>query len=716
MNNAITGRQLVALISLAALGLNTQARAAENNTDQPDMIMEEVVTVGVRAPYRGNFDVMESPEAVTLLDEMMLDFSGAQDLVSALDLSASVSRQNNFGGLWNSFALRGFSGDHNLPSNYLVNGFNAGRGFAGSRDIAGIEAIEVLKGPKAALFGRGEPGGTVNLITKRPNFERQSSIRLSAGRYSFYRLDADINIPANDNFAFRLAGFAEDAESFRDTVKTSKYGYYPSLVARLGDSTIISYELEYTDQEIPFDRGVQAINGQLGQISRNAFMGEPGDGPIKTKVLGNQLELQHEFTSNLSLLLGINHRKTSLKGYAHEPELSGSRQWLTRDGMNLSRFRRYRHYDADFTVLRAELAAEFQTGSLQHRLLIGADYDEFENDQFFLRYRGPSIASNPTNEQLLVINVFNPVHGQYPLPTPGPNTDRLSTEEALGFYVQDQISFSDQWQMRLGFRYDDFSQEIDDRRSDSGDFKQDDSRISPQLGLVYQATDDLSAYLAYGEGFRLLPNTDVDGNSFKPNKTKSTEIGAKFSLNDGRLLLTAALFSIEQSNIAALDPVNGWPYYLPIGKAKSDGFELDLDGEIRDGLHLLMSLAHVDARTKNAFYEPDGFVIEVPAGARLINIPNITLATQLVQEWNNWTLGGGMLYVDDRLGRTGTDFTLPSYTIARGFVEYKPRPNLAIRAEVDNLFDEKYYTNSYHEVWVQPGTPRSWRLSVNLSL
>ena len=142
----------VGLLSPLLFGAN----AALSQSASADESIESMTVVGARQ-YRGDFERMETPQAELTIDATVLRNAGALDLVQALDLSASVARQNNFGGLWNSFALRGFVGDENLPSNYLVNGFNAGRGFGGARDLAGIEAVEVLKGPRAALFGRGEP-------------------------------------------------------------------------------------------------------------------------------------------------------------------------------------------------------------------------------------------------------------------------------------------------------------------------------------------------------------------------------------------------------------------------------------------------------------------------------------------------------------------------------------------------------------------------------
>jgi len=127
-------------------------------------------TTGLRQAYQGDFAPLEVPQSNQRFDEELLRNIGATDLDDALDLSASVARQNNFGGLWNGFSIRGFAGDLNLPSNFLINGFNAGQGYGGPRDVAGLQAVEVLKGPRAALFGRGEPGGTINLVTKRPEF------------------------------------------------------------------------------------------------------------------------------------------------------------------------------------------------------------------------------------------------------------------------------------------------------------------------------------------------------------------------------------------------------------------------------------------------------------------------------------------------------------------------------------------------------------------
>lgn len=687
---------LFSAITMAVAASSPQLTQAQSADDD----LETVFVLGERRAYQGDFDALEIPQSELMLDAELLRNAGALDLVQALDLSTSVARQNNFGGLWNSFAIRGFVGDENLPSNYLVNGFNAGRGFGGARDLSGIESVEVLKGPRAALFGRGEPGGTINFVTKRPTFERASELRLSAGSFDTYRVDADLDIPLSDSVAVRLVGFYEDAESFRDTIETQKQGFSPSVAWRLSNQSQLTYELEYSKQEVPFDRGVIAINGELGLIPESRFLGEPGDGPMEADVTGHQLEFQHDFNDVWSALVGFNYRDTSLEGFATENGFSQPDP----DG-TFGRFRRFRNYDATYQVLRAEISGSFQTGGLEHRVIVGVDSDEFENDQFFLRVRGGQ-----------EINIFNPVYGAYPLPVPGPNTDRVETQESVGFFVQDQISLTEKLDIRIGARYDDYTQELNNRRSGTVS-EQKETRVSPQFGINYRATDAVSLYAAFGENFRPLSGSDANGDGFEPNQSTSIEAGVKFELNDGALVGTVAVFKVEQENLLVVDDPVAFTS-AAIGEAGSQGFEIDVNGEIAEGLSLWASYSYVDAEIENEFFDAN-FGFSVSAGSPLLNIPEQQLNLQLIKETElsgkPLTFGGGLLYIGDRNGFFGADFELPSYTTVRAFAAYDVTDALELRVETHNLFDETYYTNSFADVWVQPGTPRSVTVSASFS-
>lgn len=698
-----------ALLALPAPLLAADADADAAETDAPDSI----VITGTRPAYRGAFEPLDVPQAEQVIGPQQLRDINALDLNTALDLSASVARQNNFGGLWNAFAVRGFVGDENLPSNYLVNGFNAGRGFAGPRDLSGIEAVEILKGPRAALFGRGEPGGTINLVTKRPKFESAGEIRLLAGSFETYRADADVQTTLGDAIGVRFVGFYEDAGSFRDTVESERYGFMPSVAVKLGDATRVVYELEYARQEIPFDRGVVAVNGELGVIPRSRFLGEPGEGPNIAEVFGHQIELQHDFSDNWSALVGINYRDTSLQGTSTEAELTASRQRLLRDGRTLTRQRRFRDYDATYFVARAELAGNFTTGDVTHRVLIGADTDRFENDQVFLRVRAPSLAGNPTEQQLQAIDIFSPVYGRFPLPTPTPLTNRVEVQKATGIYGQYQISIAETFELRVGGRYDDYDQRLTDRAAAGRVTRTGENRFSPQVGAVWHATPELSVYATYGENFRPLSGADFAGNAFDPNRSKSIEGGVKYAATNGRLTATASVFSIQQGNILVADPVNAG-FTLAGGEARSRGFEFDLNGEIAEGLDLWVSYAYVDAEVENDVADPD-FGKLIRAGDRLLNIPEHTLNIQLAYATRiaerDVRLGGGVLHVSERLGEVGTTFELPDYTLARLFAETELTEGVRLRLDIDNLFDTTWYSNSFSQLWVQPGTPRNVRVT-----
>ena len=705
------------------LALSSELSYAQNSSD-------EIVVTGLRQAYQGEFTRLEIPQAELDITQQLLSDTNVLDLVSALDLSASVSRQNNFGGLWNAFAVRGFVGDENLPSLYLVNGFNAGRGFAGPRDISGIESVEVLKGPKAALFGRGEPGGTVNLVTKRPTFETAGSIDLTAGSFDFFRGDADFTTPVSDNLAVRLVGFYEDAGSFRETIETERWGFYPSISFTPSDRTQLVYELEISEQEIPFDRGIPAIDNQLGAVDITTFLGEPSEDPYEASVTGHQIELQHDFNDNWSALVGFNYRDTSLEGFDTAATLSGFRQFLTNSAITgddrnfLSRERRSRDYNAEYFVLRGEVAGEFDTGGLRHRVLIGADYDKFDNDQVFVRFRGQGVPGRTPADapDLLPINVFNPVFGQFdPLPEPDVVlADRLETTDSFGIFFQDQISLTDRLDVRFGFRYDDFDITLDNRANNTIT-ETSNSRISPQVGAVYEVSEALSIYASYGENFRPFTLADTGGSDIDSNTSTSIEAGVKFGIFDGAIQGTATIFQVDQENILAVDDAFS---AIPAGEARSQGFELDLNGQITDNIDFWLSYALIDIGTENEFSDPN-FGATIAAGTRLINVPENQLSLQVAKDFSENGLpiraGGGLLYVGERLGQFGDffglddefgEFELPSYVTLRAFLDLNVTDSVSVRLDVDNIFNEDIFLNSFSSLWVQPGAPRNFKLSV----
>ncbi|AOF95062.1 TonB-dependent siderophore receptor [Sphingobium sp. RAC03] len=697
--------RLALIASTAAITLPTAALAQA----PADNAEGNIIVTGLKRQYFGDTPVKEIPQAVQFLEGTLLNDLNITRLDTALELASGVSKQNNFGGLWDSFAIRGFAGDENFPSGFLVNGFNGGRGYAGPRDASNVERIEVLKGPNSALFGRGEPGGTINIVSKKPTFKEGGSFTVAGGKWNTYRVEGDYNMPLGDSVAIRLTGAVEDAESFRDTVETRKYVLNPSILAKLSDKTIFTYELEYVNQEVPFDRGVVAIptvtatgtTYDLGAIPQSRFLSNPNDGPIKITALGHQAQLQHDLSDDWVVMLGAGYKDTTFEGYSSDPELALSRQRIDNDGRTLSRQRRYRDYSTTHMVFRGEISGKLETGSIVHNIRVGGDWDKFEIELLQTRYR-PTAA-----DQSYSIDIFNP---NYNIPVP--TADKYSViqnstevQKAWGIYAQDQIEITEQFKVRFGGRYDDFSQNIDNRLGTTNPASY--TKFSPMAGLVFEPTKSLSFYASYGKGFRPNSGVDVNNNPFAPEVSTSYEVGAKFVTPDGRITSTLSLYKMKKSNVLTADLLTGLS--VAVGEAKSQGVEFDINAKLPAGFELFATYAYTDAGWADD-YASAGVLKNDP----LLNIPKHQANALLFKNFSigdhEAMLGAGVNHVGKRLGQTAADFYLPSYTIAKILGSVTINDQFKLSANVDNLFDKKYYASSYAALWVQPGVPRSFTI------
>lgn len=683
-----------------------------------DASSDEITVVGQRQQYRGDVPLKEIPQSVQEIDGELLKDLNITRLDSALDLASGIARQNNFGGLWDAFAVRGFAGDENFPSGFLVNGFNGGRGYGGPRDASNIERIEILKGPNGAVFGRGEPGGTVNIITKKATLDNTfGGFSASAGSFDTYRVEGDYNLVLGDKFAVRLNGAAQDTGSFRDTIETNKIVASPSVLFQPSSSTSITYEMEYVDQEVPFDRGVVAVDGVLGLIPRSTFLGEPGDGPTKVKVLGHQVQLQQEIAKDWVFLAGFGYRDTSFRGFSSDAELAGSRQTLEETGNYLARQRRHRDYDTTNMVFRGEISGKLYTGPFTHHVLVGADWDRFKINLMQLRFRPPAYtAGSPITEANNAIDIFNPVYGQLPTPT-SLIQDSHETQTAWGIYFQDQIDITDHFKIRAGGRYDHFRQSILNDLSASTTVVVK-KRFSPTASILYELTDTLSIYASYGTGFR--PNSGIDfaGTPFAPETSKSYEAGLRFISPDDTITATLAAYHMKKNNILTSDPVNAG-FSIAAGKARSRGIEADVTARLPGGFNVLATYAYTDAEWISSSLDVS-FGLAIQPGDPLINIPKHAANLLVTKEFDLGdagviTIGGGVNYTSKRLGETGFDFYLPDYTLVRAMASYAPSESVKLSVDATNLFNETYYPASYHRYWVTPGTPRAVTFRVDFS-
>ncbi|MDA8522390.1 TonB-dependent siderophore receptor [Acidovorax sp. NCPPB 4044] len=652
------------------------------------------------AGAKTDLPLRELPQSVRVITRQAIDDLGATRLDEVLDYVGGVSRQNNFGGLWDNVSIRGLPGNENTGSATLLNGFSGNRGFNAPRDMAGVERIEFLKGPAAALYGSSEPGGTLNVVTKRPQWKSANAVEGYAGSHGYRRAALDSTGPLGENFAYRLNVAAEDRDGFRDHVGSQRQVVAPAFTWKLGSGTVLDYSGEYLRHRAPLDRGVVAVNNQLGAIPRSRFLGEPGDGDVTVENVTHQLALLHEWNAQWRSRFAVSYRTTSLEGFSTEASA------LLSDG-TLRRQRRYRDFSSDDTALQAELIGNVQWGGTPHELLVGVETYRYTLDARMLRI-------NPTAAAPYAIDIFNPAYGQA-RPVPGPNTDFTERQRNLAFYAQDAIQIAPQWRLLAGARFDRYRQAYDNHRTGTTD-GQDPTAASPRVGVSWLPNAQWTVYANAGTSFR--PNSGFTsavgrgGLALEPEKGRALEMGVKWESADQRMGATAAVFDIAKRNMLTTDPVDS-SFQITAGKVRSRGAEFDLAGQLSTHWRLNASLVLNDVEVLR------DNTLEV--GGRLLNVPRVNGSVLAVYEdalasGQRYGVGGGITHVGKRLGAARTQaeatagtpaFDLPAYTTAKLVAYWRLTPAVRLTLDVDNVFDKTYYTTSVSRLWVTPGSARA---------
>ena len=683
---------------------------AQNNTTHTSGSPENIEHIEVKRlwqPYRGNVPLVETPQAVDRINADALEVEGITRFMEALELSPSIVRQNNSGGMFDSFAIRGFSGDENNPTGYLVNGFNS-RGYNGNRSTANVETIEVMKGPGSALYGQGEPGGTINIITKKPQFDRQGYLQGTFGNFNKKQFEFDYTDGLNDEMAYRLNGSHEDSDTYRDHVFIESFHFNPSFLWNISDNTSFSYEMEVLDQKKPLDRGVFILNNDFDSVDAEDFYGDVRDGAHVVKALGHQLIFNHKLNSNWHVLAGLAYRDSSFKGQSSDTELSSGRQLVYTNPNLLSRQRRERDYQAEDISTRFELSGELALGGFKNNILIGLDYYQFELDTDYRVWR----TAWGSGDSTYAIDPNNP---DYTLeqPVTSPKTQTTEEQKGLGLYAQNLIELTENAKLLLGFRVDNFEQSILNNANNQYQ-EQEQTEVTPRIGFVYKLNDSVNLYSSYAEGFRPNPGLDADRNAFEPEETTSFEIGAKWENIADRFSGSIALFDAEKTNMLTAEPDTGLSATL--GKVESQGIEFNLNTVLTDNTSIELAYAYTDARTANDVINSD-WGVPIPKGSRLINVADhighISLKHQTSLMGKETYLATTINYVGDRLGETtDTNYILPSYTLVNVSAVVELNNQLSLRLDINNLLDEAYFENSYHKLWTMPGSPINYSASV----
>ncbi|UMY16130.1 TonB-dependent siderophore receptor [Methylobacterium organophilum] len=692
----------VALAAYLAVGLDPIAASAQLAVDATQEVqLDELTVQGKSGPRlvtdgylakqsvsatRTDTPLREVPQAVVVVPNQVLEDAAATRIDTALNL-AGVGRANNFAGLGlTEFTIRGFA-----TGEYYRNGFPINRGYPNSPDIASIERVEVLKGPSAFLYGRGDPGGTFNIVSKQPLAERSFTVDTQYGSFNTKRstVDATGALDENGQVLARITGAVEDNGSFRDFGRSDRYYLAPAIAWKPTADTTITLEGELISAGQIFDRGIVPFRGDLRAVPRTRYIGEPGLAPFRNDNALGQLRIEHRFDPDWVLTAGTQVLAGNIAGDAVQTV------GVLPDGRTLRRTFDHRELTWSDVDLQVNLAGKFETGPFRHTLLLGLEYDSY-------RYREVINRSNPTTNPFF-LDLFAPRYGQVLPPLTVAGSNLLENTQSYAGYVQDQIDITPRLHALVGVRVEDIglvsTSYITNRTTSL-----QGTAATPRFGLVYDLLEAVSVYGNYARSFR--PNTGTDRN-FRPfafQEGEGYEVGAKFDLLDGRLNATAALFEIKRTNVLTTDPVDQ-NFSVAAGEIRSRGFDLTVAGYLAPGWRVIGTYTYADAAVTR-----DN---TIPVGSRIANVPENAFALQSVYEFQGGDLrglglGAGVNFVGQRAAGTAVStFNLPEYTLLNLISYYRITPDVRVYLNVDNVFDTIYYDRAWQNRYATPGTPRT---------
>lgn len=664
----------------------SQQTQLEQPTPQDEQPIELVVTgeqdTGYNAPdastaTKTDTPLRDIPASIQVIPQEVIRDQGAISVRDVVRNVSGVTYGSSFGNRTEGFTVRGFNAET------FLNGFR-GEGFSRTQEeSANIDRIEILKGPASILYGRVEPSGIINRVTKKPLFDPFYELNFTAGSYSFYRPTLDFAGPLNDEktLAYRLNIAYEDAGSFRDRVQTERFFFAPSFTYQLGKNTTLNLDVSYLRDARPIDRGLVVLSdNKVPNIPIGRYLGDPTRQEKFTQTLA-ALYLDHRFNPNLSLRSLFRYTASTESGPGATLQIFGDteddRTFELGDSIGDQYYETYSWQN--------DLTAKIKTGSIQHTVLLGL---ELTRQKSFFYGTGRSAG---------FIDVFNPnydfTYGEF-----APLSTGNDVTETFGIYLQDQITLLNNLKLLVGGRFDTYHYES--TSNDIANAPDNADAFTPRVGIVYQPIQEVSLYTSYSQSFTPSNGRSISNQPFDPQRGTGYEVGVKTELLNGRLSSTLAYYNTTLKNVL-IDDLDNPDYSLQVGEQRSRGVEFDIAGEILLGWKVIASYANTDAK-----------VIEdniLQVGNRLNNVPRNSGSL-----WTTYTLqtgslkglgvGFGAFFVGERAGDLANSFLLPGYTRLDAALYYQ-KDNLRIGLNFKNLSDIRYFEGSQGRNQVIPGAP-----------
>jgi len=646
-------------------------------------------TVAILSATKTQTPLRDVPQSVTVVTrELIRD----QSMQSIGDVVRYVPGLNTNPGEGNRDAviIRG----NNSTADFFVNGLRDDVQYY--RDLYNLEQVEALKGPNALIFGRGGAGGVINRVTKEAGFTPFSEITLQGGTHGNKRFSTDFDRPLGDKLAFRFNGLYENAESFRDHVGLERYGISPALTIEPGARTKVNLSYEYFHDNRLADRGIPSFQGKPDDIGISTFFGNPDESDARADVNLGLVSVDHQMG-------GLNIRNRTLIGDYDKfyqnfvpGAVTADRSQVALSAYNNTTVRRnvFNQTDLIYTV---------STGPIRHALLTGVEVGRqmtgnFRNTGYF-------------NNSATSISV---AHADPVISTPmtfrqnATDADNHIRTNLAAVYLQDQVSLTRHVQLVAGVRFDYFDLNFEDNRT-GAELRRIDHLVSPRAGIVLKPVGPLSVYGSYSVSY--LPSSGDQFSSLttitqqvKPERFNNYEAGVKWNISR-YLLLTIAAYRMDRINTRATDP-NDPTRILQTGSQRTNGFEIGINGSITPDWQIAGGYAYQDAFISSA-------TTAARAGALVAQVPHHSFSL-----WNNYRImprvgvGLGILHQTEMYAGVDNTVILPGYVRADGAVFFSLTERVRLQANIENLFDRRYYANAHSNSNIYPGSSRALRLGL----
>ncbi|WP_420591136.1 TonB-dependent siderophore receptor [Bacterioplanoides sp.] len=723
-NHLISATLSLALFPLFLPAL-TPALAQAESSDSTTLDTIEVVGTPLSRYYvresqgatRTTTDIMNIPRSVTLIPEQVIIDQQATELADILRNVSSTSEGDGNGNVKDDFGLRGFKSATTYRDGVRV--------ITSKTSTANIEALEVIKGPASVLYGAVQPGGIVNIVTKKPQASPYHLLNTTLDNKGKRYLLADSTNSINDDqsLLYRMVASYEDSETFRDESDIKRTLLSPSLRWHINNQSYLNINYEYQKDKGSVDHGLVGTfrdnnpdnpvivpNVPISRDYGEAF--EFNRSEISTLTLDYDLTFANDWHLTAKLMTQDSDNKsleTNVLGTIHgyktyfDDKLAGDFSRLKAlglpeapDGTVLRRVMGSRG-DQDNDHLNLSLDKHFDTGFIRHHALVGIDFHDQKSfstlstgdhqgaqlqrdvlailqavEQGDLAKASQLTAAIPTN--YYGYTLYQPVRGKLSSATANKDFDYTTESEHLAVYFQDQLSIGDRLKLLLGARYDDFDTRMnnvrfDEQQSTKGKFS--DQQWTYQAGALCKLFNQASLYASYSESFtpQSLFNVlnaskgETKTDLLTPEEGKQYEVGSKFSWFNDKLTMTVSYFDIEKKNILAYVTTEGAGLEaVLLGKQTSKGFEVDTTAQLSEGVNLLASFSDLDIKI-----DDPGRATGVAQGNKPSNVADTSASLWLSYEpknssWGNWGVGAGTFYVGDRYGTNRNTWKLDGYT------------------------------------------------------